>query len=90
MPARDGEDVTRTILELVEKFGRKHQQKRHIHRLPPPPIQKKKSTGRTRNRAPEIKHPPISVRFVIRYKRNQVFISRFKSKEINNFPVENL
>ena len=46
--------------------------------------------GRTRNCEPEIEQPPIIIRFVSRYKRNQVYVSRFKSKKLGYFLIENM
>ena len=56
----------------------------------PPPPPPKKSMTRTRNSALDIKHPSIIVRFVSRYKRIKVYVSRFKSKKIGKFPVQNM
>jgi len=86
-PVTDDEDVTHTTLELVRILNI-NINKNDIsiaHRLP-----LKKRLGRTRTSTSEAKHPQIIVRFVSRYKRNQIYASRFKSKEIEEFPIETM
>ena len=71
VPVRDSEDDTHTILEFdVNIDGNSDKKDISIaHRL-----SQKKSMGRTRNSEPKIKHLSIIVRFVSRYKQNQVYL----------------
>ena len=45
----------------------------------------------TRQRKPESNtHPLTIVRFVNRYKRNEMYENRYKAQDISEFPVDNM
>ena len=65
VPATDGENVTLTILEMIKKLDVNiNENDISIAYRSASPL--KKSVGKTRNCAPEIKQPLIIVRFVSR------------------------
>ena len=86
VPEMPNEDVTQITMKLASSIG-VDLDKEEIsiaHRLP-----QKKRIGKTRS-SNDKKHPTIIVRFVSRTKRNEIYARRFKAKDVETFPVENM
>ena len=86
VPEMPNEDVTQITIKLASSIG-VDLDKEEIsiaHRLP-----QKKRIGKTRSNNDK-KHPTIIVRFVSRTKRNEIYARRFKAKDVETFPVENM
>ena len=86
VPHEENEDVTQIVLDLAGTIGVDLEEGdiSIAHRLP----QKRRSAN---PRAGQRKsNPAIIVRFISRYKRNEMYENRFKAKEIDNFPVQDM
>jgi len=84
VPFMENEDVNKITMELAKQLevDLVEEDISIAHRLP-----RKRPHGRIGIKP---KHPTIIVRFISRHKRNEIYANRFKAKNMDEFPVDNM